>query len=286
MNRVIILGGGFIGSSLSKKLKGLSIEHKLITRENCDFEKLPETQSFLKSIINSKDIIIFSAAVAPVKNIEMFIRNINIIKNICSFFNNKTVEKFINISSDAIFSDSMSPLNEESAKEPDSIHGQMHLFREKYIDETVKSPILSVRPTLIYGYDDPHNGYGPNSFFRKINNNENVTLFGKGEELRDHVYIDDVVEVILKLVEKSSTGKFNIVTGKVISFKEIALIIKNVLDKDIDIIETERVGKMPHNGYREFNNEKIINEIESYKFIDIESGIEKILSISINKSNG
>ena len=43
---------------------------------------------------------------------------------------------------------------------------------------------------------------------------------------------------------------------------------------------------MPHNGYREFNNEKIIDEIESYKFIDIKSGIEKMLSISIYKSNG
>ena len=43
---------------------------------------------------------------------------------------------------------------------------------------------------------------------------------------------------------------------------------------------------MPHNGYREFDNEKIINEIKNYKFIEIESGIEKILSISKNKSNG
>ena len=287
IGRIIILGGGFIGKSLAKKFDSLSIENMLVTRENFNFEKKTEAQSFLKSNIEPNDKIIFTAAAAPVKNIEMFIQNMNIIKNICDFFHDKKVNYFVNISSDAVFSDSMKPLNEESEKEPDSLHGQMHLIREKYIDNHVQASILTVRPTLIYGYDDPHNGYGPNSFFRKIINNENVKLFGKGEELRDHIYIDDVINIIYKLIDNSSIGKFNLVTGKIVSFKEIAVVIKNVLDKKVDIIETERIGKMPHNGYREFNNKKIMNETDNHKFIDIRNGIVKMLDINnLDKKNG
>ena len=59
-----------------------------------------------------------------------------------------------------------------------------------------------MRPTLIYGKKDPHNGYGPNKFLRKISSNQNIDLFGKGEERRDHVYIEDVVEVILLCLKK------------------------------------------------------------------------------------
>ena len=50
----------------------------------------------------------------------------------------------------------------------------------------------NLRPTLIYGTDDPHNSYGPNSFYRLATKNEDIVLYGEGEELRDHVHIDDV----------------------------------------------------------------------------------------------
>jgi len=277
VDRIIILGGGFIGKSLSNRLYELSINHLLITREQFDFEKKNEADSFLKSIIRSNDRIVFTAAIAPVKNMEMFIKNMMIIKNICSFFSENKVKHFLNISSDAIFSDSMDPIIESSETDPNSLHGLMHLVREKYIFETIKSPTLILRPTLIYGNSDPHNSYGPNSFFRKIMNNENIKLFGKGEELRDHIYIDDVIAIITKLIKKCSVGKFNLVTGQVISFKTIAETVKEILNRDIEIIETERVGKMPHNGYRNFNNKKLVEELEEYNFVDIETGIKRML---------
>ena len=44
-----------------------------------------------------------------------------------------------------------------------------------------------LRPTLIYGAGDPHNGYGPNRFRRLAATGKPIILFGEGEERRDHV---------------------------------------------------------------------------------------------------
>ena len=43
--------------------------------------------------------------------------------------------------------------------------------------------------TLVYGFLDPHNGYGPNLFVRKSKFENQIKLFGNGEELRDHIDI-------------------------------------------------------------------------------------------------
>ena len=47
-------------------------------------------------------------------------------------------------------------------------------------------------------------------------------MFGKGEERRDHVYIDDVTGVILLCLKKNFFGDLNIATGKLYSFYNIA----------------------------------------------------------------
>ena len=43
-----------------------------------------------------------------------------------------------------------------------------------------------IRPTLIYGNKDPHNGYGPNQFFRLAHSNKNIrpTNHGKNSAAR------------------------------------------------------------------------------------------------------
>ena len=73
----------------------------------------------------------------------------------------------------------------------------MHLTREMMIKEIKDIPIAIIRPTLIYGKNDPHNGYGPNSFNRLLDKNENIKLFGEGEEKRD-MYVNDVAELYLE----------------------------------------------------------------------------------------
>jgi nucleoside-diphosphate-sugar epimerase len=105
----------------------------------------------------------------------------------------------VNISSDDIYADSATPLTQASVKAPESLHGVLHLAREIMFASEIKTPLAMLRATLIYGAADPHTGFRPNRFLRLAAAGEPITLFGKGEERRDHVLIDDVAELTARL---------------------------------------------------------------------------------------
>jgi nucleoside-diphosphate-sugar epimerase len=162
------------------------------------------------------------------------------------------ISHLIYISSDAVYSDSDKPIDEYSCAEPGSIHGAMHLAREVALKNELDLPLAIIRPTLVYGLRDPHNGYGPNSFRRLAFKNKDIALFGKGEELRDHVYVDDIAQLVYLVARHKSIGIVNAVSGQVVSFRQLAEFISGQNKSSGVIKEAIRSGRMPHNGYREF----------------------------------
>ena len=165
-------------------------------------------------------------------------------------------------------------INEDTVKTPISMHGNMHLLRENVLKNLFQEKLCILRPTLIYGVEDPHDGYGPNKFLRKIKKNENIELFGKGEEKRDHIHIDDVIKVIKFCLQKNLIGSLNIVSGRIVSFLNIAktCIKKN---KNSKIVFLPRNGPMPHNGYRKFDIKKLKSILNVKKFTDLNNYIKK-----------
>ena len=130
-------------------------------------------------------------------------------------------------------------LTKKSLALPDNYHGLMHLSREMLLKINGLNG-ANLRPTLIYGTDDPHNSYGPNSFYRLAIKNENIVLYGEGEELRDHVHIDDVSTLAYMMLSETRQGDFNAVTGEVISFFDIAKIITEATKSNSKIVTTQR----------------------------------------------
>ena len=65
-------------------------------------------------------------------------------------------------------------------------------------------------------------------------------VYGDGNQIRDFVYIDDVVKALIRGAEIDETGIINVGTGKGISFNEIWKTIKDHLGIDID---PEYIGK-------------------------------------------
>ena len=55
----------------------------------------------------------------------------------------------------------------------------MHIIRESILGKKFGKKILIIRPTLIYGKHDNHNGYGPNQFLRLAQKNKNIHLLEK-----------------------------------------------------------------------------------------------------------
>ena len=59
-------------------------------------------------------------------------------------------------------------------------------------------------------------------------------IWGDGNQIRDFVYVDDVVIALMKATEIEETGIINVGTGKGISFNEIWKTIKDHLGTDIE----------------------------------------------------
>ena len=85
-------------------------------------------------------------------------------------------QHLIYISSDAVYKDIKTKINENSKTEPKSLHGIMHLTRELLFGAHFNN-LCILRPTLIYGEEDPHNGYGPNQFIRLAKKNYPIKIY-------------------------------------------------------------------------------------------------------------
>jgi nucleoside-diphosphate-sugar epimerase len=192
---------------------------------------------------------------------------------ICTAVKSVKVAHLVYISSDAVYADSEEPLTEASSAQPGSLHGVMHLAREIMLSEACKFPICILRPTLIYGAKDPHNGYGPNRFRRLAQCCEEILLFGFGEEQRDHVYISDVAEIIARCVVQKSIGILNIATGTVTSFADVAKKVAAMAPKSPAIKNTKRSGPMPHRGYRAFNSSSTKIAFPDFCYTPLDKGL-------------
>ena len=106
----------------------------------------------------------------------------------------------------------------------------MHLTRESILRDKFEKILCILRPTLIYGIGDAHNGYGPNRFINLALKNKLISIFGNGEEKRDHIFIKDLIKIILKCVERKAIGTLNLTSGKVYSFK-VKLCFVQILTK-------------------------------------------------------
>ena len=272
--RVVVMGaGGFIGASLVKALKASKIHFLALTSEKLNlFDS--DASDRLADILNSDDTLVVISAIAPCKNNEMLFQNILMMKAVCEAIEKQQPKHLIYLSSDAVYADSPDPLTETSSAEPGSLHGIMHLSREIMLKQVCTVPMSILRPSLIYGAEDTHNGYGPNQFLRLALAGKEITLFGEGEEQRDHVYIEDVVNILLLVILYCSEGVINVATGSVVSFREIAQMVSEYFNPNIIINTIPRVGPMPHNGYRPFDPSSCLTAFPEFNYTTFANGLE------------
>ena len=252
--RAVVMGaGGFVGSQIVKQLRDKGVETVALTRKDVDLMASDAAEA-LAEHLDAETALIVTSAKAPCKTVDMLLDNLQMMKAVCDAIQQTAPQHLVYISSDAIFSDSMEPLNEESPSGADNLHGVMHASREAMLKaSTGDVPLALLRPTLIYGADDPHNGYGPNQFRRLAAAGNDIMLFGEGEERRDHVAVEDVATLAVRIVLRRSQGSLNAATGVVTSFRDVAEKVAELAGGASAVKGRPRSGPMPHNGYRAFD---------------------------------
>jgi UDP-glucose 4-epimerase len=274
--RVIVLGaGGFIGGAIERRIAADGIPAVGLGRAQLDLTK-PNAAASLRGLLDSEDVLVFTSARAPCKDLAMLRENLSMAETVCAAVEAQPVAHVVYVSSDAVYRDAPHPLTETSCAEPSSLHGAMHLTREIALRNAYGGPLTIVRPTLVYGIDDPHNGYGPNRFRRLAATGKDIALFGAGEERRDHVYVEDVAELTRLVIVHRTSGILNAVSGEVVSFLELADFAASEFASPARITFIPRNGPMPHNGHRPFDHTAVRQAFPDFRFRSWREGLAAV----------
>ncbi len=283
-SRVVVIGaGGFVGGAINQRLVACDVKTLALTRRQIDL-MAADAGAKLKAMLRPDDSVVMVSAIAPAKNVAMLMQNLRMAEAVCEALVAAPVHHLLYISSDAVYADDANPVTEESYCAPSTLHGMMHAARELMLKTTALSPAAMLRPTLIYGAGDPHNGYGPNRFRRQAQRGKAIPLFGEGEEQRDHVSVDDVAELARLMLFHRSRGALNAATGVATSFNRIAHIIAAQFGNKVKVQENPRTVPRPHLVHRFFDITACHQAFPAFRFTPLEEGLALAMKLSEEKT--
>ena len=270
--RVVVMGGrGFVGSHVVQRLRASGGEVRVLGSDRVDLLG-PNGAAALAEELRPEDALVFVSAIAPCRDAAGMVKNMTMTAAVVEALQQAPVAHLVNVSSDAVYADDANPVTESSCASPSSPHGAMHLAREVLLKTGVKGcPIAVVRPSLLYGAADPHNGYGPNRFRRQAEKSETITLFGEGEEQRDHVFIEDVARLIELTLTHRSRGVLNIATGESASFRSVAETVVGIAGQG-DVKGTPRQNPITH---RHFDTTACLKAFPEFAYTALGEGLRR-----------
>jgi nucleoside-diphosphate-sugar epimerase len=270
--RAVVIGaGGFVGGAIVQQLENDNVPVLGITRKEVDLLQDGAAKK-LAGLLRADDAVVFVSAIAPARNSAALMQNLVMAEQLIAALAAQPVAHLVYISSDAVYADDANPVTERSCRQPSSMHGMMHAARELMLKTEAKVPLAILRPSLLYGARDPHNGYGPNRFRRLAQKGEPITLFGEGEEQRDHVDIADVARLTSLVLAQRSRGDLNIATGISTSFRDIAELVVKLSGKSTEVRGTPRQNPITH---RHFDITECLKAFPQFRYTPLREGLER-----------
>lgn len=179
------------------------------------------------------------------------------------------------IPEDALLTGPLESTNEAYAIAKISGLMMCRFFKRQYGDN-----FISCMPTNLYG---PHDNYDlKNSHVMpamirkfheaKVNNAPTVELWGTGSPLREFLYVDDMADACVFLLENyDGEQHVNIGTGKEVTIKELAETVKRIVDYKGEIVWNK---DMPDGTPRKLTNVDYLHGLGWNHKVDLEEGVK------------
>jgi dTDP-glucose 4,6-dehydratase len=188
------------------------------------------------------------------------------------------VKKFIQISTDECYGEiKKGKFSEDSPLIPSSPYAASKAAADLLIKSYIRTynfPAIIVRPC---------NNYGPWQYPEKLIpltiskalKNERVPVYGKGQNIREWLYVSDCVEATLLTLVKGRIGEvYNIGSGEELKNIDVVKLILKFLGKSEKLIEF--VKDRPGHDFRySLNTNKIKNELGWQALVKFENGLER-----------
>ncbi len=273
-NILVTGGAGFIGSNIVDRLSpdnNVVILDNFFTGVMTNLVRSKDRVTIIKGDIRDKELVndtvakveyIFHLAAHvgnirslkdPYFDMDVNIRGMLNLMEACR--NNPNLKRVVYSSSAAIYGEAKYlPIDEDHPLNPESPYAVSKMAAEKYAFAFYKVygvPTASVRYFNAFGprQDSSEYANAVSIFLSRTRKGEPLTIFGDGEQTRDFIFIDDIVNAnILAATHPAAVGQiFNIATGQATSIKRIAEIIRQVSGKVIPITYADsRAGEVIH----------------------------------------
>ena len=310
MSKIILItgGAGFIGSNLCKNFlhhgNTVICVDNFFTGKKSNIESLMNNKNFTlikHDIINPLDIqgnidqIYHLACPASPPKYQLdsiYTLKINFLGslNILELAREKKCSVLLASTSEIYGEPEISPQNESYRGNVNTIGIRSCYDEGKRIAETLftdfyKNYNVDIRIVRIF------NTYGPNmdindgrvvtNFIKQMLNNEEITIYGTGNQTRSFCYIDDLLNGLIKLMDSGYHKPVNIGNTREISIKKLVEILYTLIDTKSDIIFKNLPKDDPTNRNPDIT---LARKILNWKpKIDLEEGLQ--YTISFLKSN-
>jgi len=266
MRRILVTGGeGFLGKRLVKKLKKKGLEVLIFDQKSNPKHTLLDKKMLLKNI-EEVDTVFHLAAINNPTEKRIFDVNVIGTKNLSEVIKKKSPgTKIIFTSSFAVYKPPKKgeTINENYPLLPRNNYGLSKLKAEKVLSKYSKEglSVVILRISNIYGYGMPPFGHSVvSTLLESAKKGKAVKIHGDGRQTRDFVFVEDVVEALIKGIEvKKRLSVINVCSGKETSIRELISIMKKTTKKNIKV-EYDKSNK--DQGYWKGDNgraEKILN---------------------------
>jgi nucleoside-diphosphate-sugar epimerase len=278
--KVIVLGAtGFLGRAIEAALVKAGAEVHGFSSKTLD---LTDRAAFgvLDELAGPEGTLIFASAITPDKGrtVDALDANLQMAMNVGRYLEAHPFGKVVYVSSDAVYPMSDDVVTEASPVEPADFYALAKYAGERVLANVcgaAKIPLAIVRPTGVYGPGDTHNSYGPNRFITQIQNDGKVSLFGEGDDIRDHVYLDDVAEAVVGLATSEATGLFNVASGESRSFGSIVEQLQALSPVPFEVVNLPKSGGTSR---RDFDIGRLREALPGLALTPFEEGLRRTVA--------
>lgn len=290
--KILITGGnGFIGSNLGEKLRfsGGKVDVYDISDGN-DILDYSNLQSYIQ---RRYDIIyhlsgLSGSAKSSIEKTKSFKINSLATAKLCELLKLYSQDTKLIISGSRLEYGIpvYLPVDERHPTLPNSIYGLSRLIASQIVVSFIKKSNLKatiIRTSNVYG---PHKktkfqGYNViNSFIDMAKQGGDLTIYGKGKQIRDYIYIDDLVNAFMLCSKEKANGQiYNLGYGKGISFNNMVKLIQKTAGKGkINYRKWQKNVREVETGDYITDITKIKKELNFTPKINFQKGIEKTIN--------
>jgi len=231
----------------------------------------------LEALLDLDDIVIVLAAIKKQlgDTPDVLAQNLAITMNLARAFAAKRVRRIVFFSSAAVYGEDVQHdlITENTPVQPTSFYGIGKFTAERILLKmTDGTPLLILRPALVYGPSEPGYYYGPSGFLQKALTGDPITLWGDGTELREFLHVDDVVDVARRLAESDATGVLNMVSGVSYTYRDALNAITAIVGTPPVITSKARTKeKVDHR----FDGELLRRNCPGFRFTPLDEGLRR-----------